>query len=488
LTPNNELTHLMELNALILDSVGEGVYGIDKNGNTTFSNPAAEKITGWTKQDLMEKNSHSVWHHSHADGHHYPAEDCPIYAALHDGLIHHEQEEVFWRKDGSNFSVEYTSTPMMSGRNIVGAVVVFKDISQRKKHEKSLQAALSKITQLQKQLEAENTYLKDEITQNHQYGHIIGNHPSLLKVLEEVSQVAPTDASVLINGETGTGKELIARAVHDASNRRDRPLIKVNCGAISENLVESELFGHEKGAFTGAISERQGRFELADGGTLFLDEVAELPKATQTKLLRVLQEQEFERVGGSKTIKVNVRIIAASHKDLAKLSESGEFRQDLFYRLNVFPLFLPALRERGSDVPLLTDWLLANLAKKLGKTINGICNQSKKRMAAYSWPGNIRELQNVLERSAILARESIMEIPESAFPVTNNSTLSQTDLSQLGNSNTGHGSLASIEKHHIQSVLEKTNWKVSGEGGAAEILDMHPNTLRSRMEKLAIKR
>ncbi|MFT6088120.1 MAG: transcriptional regulator with GAF, ATPase, and Fis domain, partial [Glaciecola sp.] len=256
----------------------------------------------------------------------------------------------------------------------------------------------------------------------------------------------------------------------------------------SENLVESELFGHEKGAFTGAISERQGRFELADGGTLFLDEVAELPKATQTKLLRVLQEQEFERVGGSKTIKVNVRIIAASHKDLAKLSESGEFRQDLFYRLNVFPLFLPALRERGSDVPLLTDWLLANLAKKLGKTINGICNQSKKRMAAYSWPGNIRELQNVLERSAILARESIMEIPESAFPVTNNSTLSQTDLSQLGNSNTGHGSLASIEKHHIQSVLEKTNWKVSGEGGAAEILDMHPNTLRSRMEKLAIKR
>lgn len=488
MTPNNELTHLMELNALILDSVGEGVYGIDKNGNTTFSNPAAEKITGWTKQDLMEKNSHAVWHHSHADGHHYPAEDCPIYAALHDGLIHHEQEEVFWRKDGSNFSVEYTSTPMMSGRNIVGAVVVFKDISQRKKHEKSLQAALSKVTQLQKQLEAENSYLKDEITQNHQYGHIIGNHPSLLKVLEEVSQVAPTDASVLINGETGTGKELIARAVHDASNRRDRPLIKVNCGAISENLVESELFGHEKGAFTGAISERQGRFELADGGTLFLDEVAELPKATQTKLLRVLQEQEFERVGGSKTIKVNVRIIAASHKDLAKLSESGEFRQDLFYRLNVFPIFLPALRERVSDIPLVTKWLLTKLSQKLGKTINGVCSQSTKRMAAYSWPGNIRELQNVLERSAILSRESIMEIPESAFPVTNISTLSQTDLSQLGSLSTGYDSLASIEKNHIQGVLEKTNWKVSGAGGAAEILDMHPNTLRSRMEKLAIKR
>jgi PAS domain S-box-containing protein len=488
LTLNNELTHLMELNALILESVGEGVYGIDKNGITTFSNPAAEKITGWTKQDLMDKNSHAVWHHSHADGHHYPAEDCPIYAALHDGLIHHEHEEVFWRKDGSSFAVEYTSTPMMNGRKIVGAVVVFKDISQRKKQEKSLQTALLKVTQLQQQLEAENSYLKDEITQTHHYDNIIGNHPSVLKVLEEVSQVAPTDASVLINGETGTGKELIARAVHCASNRRDRPLIKVNCGAIAENLVESELFGHEKGAFTGAISDRQGRFELADGGTLFLDEVAELPKSTQTKLLRVLQEQEFERVGGSKTIKVNVRIIAASHKNLAKLSESGEFRQDLFYRLNVFPLFLPALRERASDIPLISDWLLANLSKKLGKTITGICNQSKKRMAAYSWPGNIRELQNVLERSAILARETMLEIPGSAFPAINNNSLSQADLYYSGNTNTGHGSLAIIEKNHIQSVLEKTNWKVSGEGGAAEILDMHPNTLRSRMEKLAIKR
>jgi PAS domain S-box-containing protein len=483
LTPNNELTHLMELNALILDSVGEGVYGIDKDGTTTFSNPAAEKITGWTKQDLMDKNSHSVWHHSHANGQHYDAEDCPIYAALHDGLIHHEQEEVFWRKDGSSVAVEYTSTPMMNGRKIVGAVVVFKDISQRIKHEKSLQAALLKVTQLQKQLEAENTYLKDELTQTQNYDHIIGTHPSLLKVLEEVGQVAPTDASVLINGETGTGKELIARAVHCGSNRRDRPLIKVNCGAISENLVESELFGHEKGAFTGAISERQGRFELADGGTLFLDEVAELPKATQTKLLRVLQEQEFERVGGSKTIKVNVRIIVASHKDLAKLSDSGEFRQDLFYRLNVFPLFLPALRERASDIPVLTEWLLANLSKKLGKTITGICEQSKQRMAAYSWPGNIRELQNVLERSAILARGKMMVVPESAFPIVSSHLISSS-----GESNTGHGSLANMEKSHIQSVLEKTNWKVSGEGGAAKILDMHPNTLRSRMEKLAIKR
>lgn len=482
MTGHNELTQLMELNTLILESVGEGVYGIDLDGSTTFSNPAAEKITGWTIKDLMDKNSHSVWHHSHSDGTCYNAEECPIYAALHDGLIHHEQNEVFWRKDGSSFPVEYTSTPMRVGRKIVGAVVVFKDISERKKHEEQLNSALQQVKQLQQQLEAENSYLQEEINQTHHYDTIIGQHPSLLKVLEEVAQVARTDASVLINGETGTGKELIARAVHCDSNRRDRPLIKVNCGAISENLVESELFGHEKGAFTGAIQTRQGRFELADGGTLFLDEIAELPKETQTKLLRVLQEQEFERVGGTQTIKVNVRIIAASHKDLAKLAESGDFRQDLFYRLNVFPLFLPPLRERSSDIPLLTSGILDNLAPKLGKVIEGVCPESAKRMLAYPWPGNIRELQNVLERSAILSKGSKIMIPDSAFPAMQNAIATHSAPPTLS------GTLADVEKNHICYVLEQTNWKVSGAGGAAEILDMHPNTLRSRMEKLQIKR
>jgi PAS domain S-box-containing protein len=479
----NELTHLMELNSLILQSVGDGIYGIDKNGVTTFSNPAAENLTGWSKADLIDQNSHAVWHHSHADGSHYPAFECPIYAALHDGLVHHEQEEVFWRKDGSSFPVEYTSTPMMKGRKIVGAVVVFKDISERKKQEQHLQSALDKVKQLQRQLEAENTYLQDEIKSSINHEQIIGQHPDLLNVLEEVKQVAPTNASVLIHGETGTGKELIARAVHCGSNRREHPLIKVNCGAISQSLVESELFGHEKGAFTGAIHERQGRFELANGGTLFLDEIAELPKETQTKLLRVLQEQEFERVGGTKTIKVDVRIIAASHKNLATLSENGEFRQDLFYRLNVFPLFLPALRERKSDIPLLTDWLLKGLAKKLGKKVSGVSADSQKRMMAYPWVGNIRELQNVLERAAIMSKGEVLELTESLLPLSSNSSAGVN--SSVVNSAV---SLAVVEKSHIQGVLEQTGWKVSGAGGAAEILGMHPNTLRSRMEKLAIKR
>jgi PAS domain S-box-containing protein len=480
---NNELAHLMELNSLILESVGDGVFGLDKDGMTTFCNPAAKALTGWTPSDLMEKHSHAAWHHSHADGSHYPAEDCPIYAALHDGLVHHEQDEVFWRKDGSSFPVEYTSTPMMKGRKIVGAVVVFKDISERKEQEKRLNNALEKVKELQQQLEAENTYLQDEIKSNINHEQIVGEHPELLKVLEEAHQVAPTDASVLIHGETGTGKELIARAVHCGSNRREHPLIKVNCGAISENLVESELFGHEKGAFTGAVQERQGRFELADGGTLFLDEVAELPKDTQTKLLRVLQEQEFERVGGTKTIKVDVRIIAASHKDLAKLSETGEFRQDLFYRLNVFPLFLPALRDRKSDIPLLADWILKGLSKKLGKKIAGINAESTKRMMAYPWVGNIRELQNVLERAAILSRSEVLDLPTSVLP-----TIESPKTIDNSSQQTTSGSLANMEKAHIQAVLEQSAWKVSGAGGAAEILDMHPNTLRSRMEKLNIKR
>jgi PAS domain S-box-containing protein len=514
LTANNELTHFMELNALILDSVGEGVYGIDKNGSTTFSNPAAEKITGWTKQDLMDKNSHSVWHHSHADGHHYPAEDCPIYAALHDGLIHHEQEEVFWRKDGSSFPVEYTSTPMMNGRKIVGAVVVFKDISQRKKHEESLKSALSKVTQLQKQFEAENSYLKDELTLTHHYDHIIGNHPSLLKVLDEVGQVAPTDASVLINGETGTGKELIARAVHCGSNRRDRPLIKVNCGAISENLVESELFGHEKGAFTGAISSRAGRFEMANGGTLFLDEIGDMPLPMQVKMLRVLQERSFERVGGTKTIKVDVRIVAATHRHLETMVEIGDFREDLFYRLNVYPIEVPSLRDRKSDIAILlkafTERAVEQGLGRLKFHLSAIDSLER-----HAWDGNVRELLNLIERLAIMYPEGVIGVSELPLKFRH---VSEPDPSRYQVQNDMHldddvhfiSALqdVSLEKHNaiftlpdqgfnlkvhietletslIEQALAKTNQVVAR---AATLLGIRRTTLVEKMRKYGVQR
>src|SRR5258706_6595440 len=252
-------------------------------------------------------------------------------------------------------------------------------------------------------LEAQNTYLQEEIRSEHNFGEIVGHSRALLALLQQVDQVAPADSTALIIGETGTGKELIARAIHDRSTRKGGPLVKVNCGAISAGLVESELFGHVKGAFTGALTNRDGRFKVADGGTIFLDEVGELPLETQVKLLRVLQEQEFEPIGSSKTIKVNVRVIAATNRDLNEAVSEGKFRRDLFYRLNVFPLSVPALRERVSDLPLLVTFFVQKCAKKLGKHVSSVSEEAMRRLTNYSWPGNIRELQNIIERAVILS-------------------------------------------------------------------------------------
>src|SRR6266849_6267618 len=252
-------------------------------------------------------------------------------------------------------------------------------------------------------LEAQNNYLQEEIRSEHNFGEIVGSSSALLGVLRQVEQIARIDSTVLILGETGTGKELIARAIHDRSPRRNRALVKVNCGAISAGLVESELFGHIKGAFTGAIANRDGRFKLADGGTIFLDEVGELPMDTQVKLLRVLQEQEFEPIGSSRTIKVNVRVVTATNRDLQELVGEGKFRADLFYRLNVVPMRVPALRERVSDLPLLVTFFVQKCAKKLGKQITSVSEEAMRRLTGYAWPGNVRELQNVVERAVILS-------------------------------------------------------------------------------------
>jgi PAS domain S-box-containing protein len=324
-------------------------------------------------------------------------------------------------------------------------------------------------------MEREKLYLQEEINSAHNFEEIVGQSPALLAVLEDVWRVAPTDASVLITGETGTGKELIARAIHSASNRKDKPLIKVNCAALPTGLVESELFGHERGAFSGAITRRIGRFELAHGGTIFLDEIGEIPPEVQVKLLRVLQEREFERVGGNTSIKSDVRVIAATNRDLLKCVREGTFREDLYYRLNVFPLHLPALRERAGDIPLLAQFLLTKFAARIGRRIESISRESMQRLQDYSWPGNVRELENVLERAVILSSGATLQIgalldgKSTAFvPVA-----------------TG---LEDIERNHILTVLRQTNWVIEGERGAAKILQIHPNTLRSRLKKLGISR
>ena len=329
---------------------------------------------------------------------------------------------------------------------------------------------------LKARFEAEAVYLQEEIKTEHNFEEIIGQSAPVRQLLRNVEQVAPTEATVLIQGETGTGKELVARAVHDRSRRKDRPLVKVNCGSIPAGLVESELFGHEKGAFTGATQRRVGRFELANGGTIFLDEVTELPIDTQVKLLRVLQEGEFERVGSSQTIKVDVRAIAATNRDLKEVVKNGTFRSDLFYRLNVFPLAVPALRERKDDIPLLVNFFLSRFGKKLGKEVRGVSQKSMDNLLRYDWPGNVRELQNIVERAAVLASGPIVQIDESMVGSGEIARESVVDT------------LENAERNHILRALNETRWIVHGKKGAAEILGINPSTLRSRMEKLGIKR
>jgi PAS domain S-box-containing protein len=326
-------------------------------------------------------------------------------------------------------------------------------------------------------LRQQNLYLQEEIKSLHNFDEIVGRSPALTAVLDSVRQVAPTDASVLICGETGTGKELIARALHSASKRRDRPLIKINCAALPTGLVESELFGHEKGAFTGAIARRVGRFELAHGGTIFLDEVGELPAEAQAKLLRVLQEREFDRVGGGAPIRADVRVIAATNRDLLTGVRAQAFREDLYYRLNVFPIRLPSLRERPEDIPLLVHFLVNKIAAGIGKRLEGVSGATMERLLAYPWPGNVRELENILERAVILARGPLLEIDPGVLPEPPQPAAPPR-----------RASLEAVEREHILDVLRQTDGVIAGPRGAARILGLHANTLRSRMKKLGIQR
>ncbi len=366
---------------------------------------------------------------------------------------------------------------------------------KRQRAEAELQAALQQVQALQKKLEAENVYLQEELSSEHNFEEIVGNSRALIEVLERVETVAPTDSTVLITGETGCGKELIARAIHSHGSRKHRPLVKLNCGAIPTGLVESELFGHMRGAFTGALERRIGRFELADGGTLFLDEISELPPDTQVKLLRVLQEHEFVPLGSSRTVHVNVRIIAASNRDLEKAVQEGRFRADLYYRLNVLPIVLPPLRQRRSDIPLLAAFFVERFARQFGKQVTGIAQDTVDLLSRYDWPGNIRELQNVIERAVVLSRGPILKLGANLLPATSAGGTSAADVPGLDldrhkseEAIGGSSSLEHVERRHIQSVLEKTDWVIEGDRGAAKILGLHPNTLRSRMKKLGIKR
>jgi formate hydrogenlyase transcriptional activator len=361
--------------------------------------------------------------------------------------------------------------------------------------------AYEEISALHAKLEKENVYLKEEIRSEYNFREIVGNSAPLREVLEKTARVAPLDSTVLIYGETGTGKELIARAIHDRSNRKNQTLVKLNCSAISAGLVESELFGHMRGAFTGAFERHIGRFELANSGTLFLDEVSELPLETQVKLLRVLQEGEFEPVGSNKTIHVNVRIIAATNRKLEEWVAAGRFRSDLFYRLNVFPVELPPLRDRPSDIPLLVNVFLRRFANKFGRTIDAIHKETMDLLMDYAWPGNIRELQNIIERAVVLSAGPVLTVDPAflprisaarefqktalAVPTSSNSQVTENYAPSVEPS---FPSLDQMERDHILAALNRSAGVIDGPNGAARILNLHANTLRSRMSKLGIRR
>ena len=461
--------------SLLLNAVGEGIYGFDLSGNAVFVNPAAERMTGWRADELLGKKIHQYHHHSHADGRPYPADECQIYCTMFDGKHREVKGEVFWRKDGSRFAVEYTSTPVYKDQQLIGAVAIFRDVSKQQQTEQALRDALARVKHLSDQLQEQNNYLIAELNEDWQESGLVGKSHIFQTMLEQIKLVSPTDSTVLILGENGTGKELVARNLHRLSARSNNSFIKVNCAAFTASLLESELFGHEKGAFTGANEHRKGRFELADNGTLFLDEIGELPLESQSKLLRVLQEHEFERVGSSVTRKVNIRVIAATNRDLWEMVQSGRFRIDLYYRLNVFPITVPSLKQRKEDIPLLCSNLIAQLNKRLGKQLKGLSKKAITQLQAYDWPGNIRELQNVLEREAILSQQSVLQLSQA---LNKGAVLSNnTDLN-----------LDAVQRLHILAVLELSNWQISGSQGAAVKLGMPESTLRSKMRKLAINK
>jgi formate hydrogenlyase transcriptional activator len=657
LQANDALSESERQVRLMLDSAAEAICACDSTGTCLFANCSAARILGYSDPaELLGKNLHSLEHHTHKDGRPYPIEECPIYLGFQNGQSVHRDDEVYWRKDGTNFPVEYWSHPVIQEGRTIGAVITFIDITERKQTEealrrseeqnrsllqinnaiitnltqeallRSISAALQRfigfdrcaitlyqpekdtfrflavegdlqsdyfqagmetprsetsvgwvydhqrarvcgnlqdsvefanerrlaaegirsicvlpmalqgecigtlsfvsrereryseqdalflqevanqvvlairnmqsydeIASLKGRLEKENVYLREELRAEHNFEEIVGNSPALLKVLRDVEQVAPTDSTVLIYGETGTGKELVARAIHSRSARSGRALVNVNCSAISAGLVESELFGHVKGAFTGALDRRIGRFELANGGTIFLDEIGELNLETQVKLLRVLQEREFEPVGSSRTLRVEVRVIAATNRNLREAVEAGRFRADLFYRLNVFPIEIPPLRERRSDIPKLVAFCLSRLSKRLGKKIDGVSRESMENLLNYAWPGNIRELQNVIERAVIVSAEPVLRLDRDLIPVTGAKAAENHGTPGLENhpvapeSSAALPTLNEVERNHILAALRQTAGKIEGSNGAAKILDLHPNTLRHRMQKLGIR-
>ena len=486
---DEELRKSEERYRAIVEDQTELICRLSPDGTYSFVNEACCRYFGKTREELI---GHKFWPFVHADDEDSIRKFVAGFGPNNRiGTIEHRVRST----GGEERWNQWTDRALFDEQGrLIEFQCVGRDITERKRAERALKEALEEVQKLKERLEAENVYLRTEVSAGHRYGEIIGRSEAVQKVWHQVKQVAVTDMTVLILGETGTGKELIARAVHANSTRRDRPLVKVNCSALPSELIESELFGHEKGAFTGAMARQAGRFELADGGTIFLDEVGDLPLSLQAKLLRVLQEGEFERLGSGKTISVNVRVIAATNRDLEQALHDETFRSDLYYRLNVYPIHLPPLRERKDDIELLAGAFLKEASQRLGRKLEAIPENVLETFQRYDWPGNVRELQNVIERAAVVSTGPSLELPETrelGAVVTEAQALagSKGSLDHSVSAPLVPGAtLEELERAHIIRVLMETRWRVEGPKGAAVILGLHPSTLRSRMQRLGIQK
>jgi len=470
---------------LLIDSAMDAIVELDAERRVTRLNKAAEKVFGCTAEAVVGSPFERLLETGEAD---------KLGRSIAEVEGRAEGEQALWlprglaarRLDGSSFAAETTlSRYHLGGRAYF--TLILRNVEDRLAAERQI-----------RQLTDETAYLRQEILELHNSGELLGRSPRFVELLRDLDQVAPADASVLLLGETGTGKELIARAIHATSKRRDKPLIKVNCAAIPATLIESEFFGHERGAFTGATARRDGRFALADGGTIFLDEIGELPLELQAKLLRVLQEGEFEPVGSAETRRVDVRVIAATNRDLLAAAREGRFREDLYYRLAVFPLLVPALRERREDISLLATAFVKRYAARLGKRIEPLTPACITRLESYPWPGNVRELQNVIERGVILARDGRMDLTRTLPELT------EASAALAGSVGAGVSppapdagttapirtiqDLEALERENLVRALDTAGWRVAGENGAAALLGTKPSTLSSRMKALGIQR
>jgi PAS domain S-box-containing protein len=459
----------------VLDFTYDWEYWANPDGSLRYVSPSCERITGYTALEFMAEPSLLRKVLAEEDRKHW---DDHLVAAQR---AHREVQIQFRirRRDDVVRWIDHICRPVW-GENgtFLGQRVSNRDITEHKRLEEQLQARLHEIEELKRNLERENVMLREEVGLHFEHSEIVGQSAAMREVLAQVEQVARTDSTVLILGETGTGKEPLARQIHLLSSRKDRPIVAVSCASLPPSLIESELFGRDKGAYTGALTSMVGRFESADKATLFLDEIGELPHELQTKLLRVLEEGQFERLGSSKPRHVDVRIIAATNRDLAKEVQAGRFRSDLYYRLNVFPITIPPLRERPEDIPQLVWSFVRQFENKMGKRVDSIPKRSMEALQGYAWPGNVRELRNVIERAMIVSGSRALDV---RLPALSQVESSSSEASQST-------SLADIERKHILGVLQKTGWRITGKGGAAELLGLKRTTLQSRMGKLGIKR